>query len=55
MRKRSKKQKVELLVKQPERREFGYMISESLSREQLGKFSSYIRGMIELSRERGGA
>lgn len=47
MKKRHKKQKLELPVKQPviveERKGFGYLISESLSREQRGKF----RGMLE--------
>jgi len=48
MRKRHKKEKVglhrpaEVVVE--ERQEFGYMISETLSSEQLGKF----RSMLEL-------
>ena len=48
MRKRHKKEKVGLyrsaeVVEVEERKEFGYIIGETLSREQLAKF----RGMLE--------
>jgi len=53
MRKRTRKSRVEYhkTPKVEERREFGYMISECISREQRGKF----RGMLELLGEKGGA
>lgn len=53
MKKRSKKYRVEHYkpVEVEERREFGYMISESISSEQRGRF----RSMLELLGEKGGA
>ena len=56
MRKRHKKEKVGLdrpaeVVIVEERKEFGYIISESLTREQRGK----LRGILELLGEKGGA
>jgi len=52
MKKRSKKYREERYKPEKvEREEFGYIISESLSREQRGKF----RGMLELLGEKGGA
>jgi len=49
MRKRTRRNRVEHQVE--ERKQFGYMISESMSREQRGKF----RSMLELLGEKGGA
>ena len=45
MKKRSKKYRVEhnKPVEVEERREFGYIISESLSREQRGKFRDMLK------------
>jgi len=49
MRKRMRKNRVEYQVE--ERKQFGYMISEVISREQRGKF----RSMLELLGEKRGA